>query len=220
MATKLKSLLLGRRLPLVLNAFLFSLGLFGVYATNSDWLAVAIFLLLALYLYTHPKGQAMTTTVISSLTTVIGLVLMVFASSFFAAGSLAVFGGVLWYLIIGIKNVEFLERKQWHLFLVDAVLYAGLAIFFLASPTTLSVVKLLALAVIGYLVNLELFRNHFSESAKKTDLALVSGILSLITTKIAWVVGFLPLGFISSINATMVMLFARKVWLSEIWSIV
>ena len=105
MATKLKSLLLGRRLPLVLNAFLFSLGLFGVYATNSDWLAVAIFLLLALYLYTHPKGQAMTTTVISSLTTVIGLVLMVFASSFFAAGSLAVFGGVLWYLIIGIKNV-------------------------------------------------------------------------------------------------------------------
>ncbi len=210
MATKLKSLLRGLRLPLLLNAALFAGGLFIVYLVGLDWLAAALFLLLAIYLYSHPKGNLATTSIIGIAAVVINLALMSYVTSPLAALSLAAMGGVLWCLIIGIKNVEFLERREWHLFATDTVIYGVLVLFFLANQTVFSVINILALAGFAYLVHRELLKDYFAESVKKPDLALASGILSLIAVKIAWVASLLPLGFISDVNAVMITLLCAQ----------
>jgi len=208
MAIKLKSVLKNPQLQLAFKALIFGGFLVLAKLGGLGVVPVIFFLLTAFLLYSRPLFNAFSFIVSFLLLVIVSLsVLKIFPyeGNYFL---LAVFfSSFLFYLLLGVKNLVFIDRAFWFNFFGLALFYAVFLIFFWADKSTFFVIKSLLL----FLVVLFLSRDFLSISVpdypfpqKKT---LASWLLAFIMLELAWVISLLPLGFINSANLAIMSVF-------------
>lgn len=111
-----------------------------------------------------------------------------------------IFFSFLFFVILGLKNFVFIERKKWYFFLSFSLFYAAFLNFFLVDKSSLFFFKWFILLVVVFLL--------FRELLEKRN--LVSLVLALIIGEFLWVISWLPIGFLNSANLMilLVLLFA------------
>lgn len=188
METKLKSIFLNPQLRLASKAFGF-LGLL-VLARSLAFspLAVLLFILGVVFLYTQPLFR--TVERIGDLAVLIFSVLIfnsIFSDSLdFLISSLHF--SLLFFILIGIKDLVFIRRVFWSIVLNLGLIYPLLLVFFQGS-FSVSWWKL----ILFFLIFLVLTKNVFGKRA-------LAAPLSLLALEVAWASSFLPIGFIATAN--------------------
>ena len=115
-----------------------------------------------------------------------------------------VFFSFLFYVLLGVKNLIFVNRKGWYYLLSSALFYILFAIFFLSSRADYFILKLGGLLLV-FLILLGEFLKIFITGYPKRRL-LVCWALSLLIVELVWAVGLLPMGFLNSANLTLLSL--------------
>ena len=115
-----------------------------------------------------------------------------------------VFFSFLFYVLLGVKNLIFVNRKGWYYLLSSALFYILFAIFFLSSRADYFILKLGGLLLV-FLILLGEFLKIFITGYPKRRL-LVCWALSLLIVELVWAVGLLPMGFLNSANLTLLAL--------------
>lgn len=199
MLKKLKSALKSHKdqfLPLTLKAIIFSLLLLGA---SSSWLIATLFVLAAIFFYFKPFLNNRQ-----------------FFSSFFIllAGSLFLtdewsvlngqwlllisFGfGCLFFLLLGVKNLIFINRQGAYYFLNSLLLLTVFIFFFnLGGPRLFSFNYLIIFLAILFLLREILSFVMPSISRQKKN--LISFGIAFLTLQFFWLISFLPINFFNA----------------------
>lgn len=202
--------------PIIFKAAIFGLLLWYVQAANFAFWPTFFFSLLSLVFYMQPVSKAFTFG--TSFLLVVALALLL-TSRFVITLPIEMHAGLLgqllfaaafgfaFFVLLGIKNVVLVERRQWHVVLFIGLIY-GISLLFFVSLTNLHPWRnALLLGLFAYL----LYREYFSaqEHPKTRALTLISLALTLVTIELAWVISLLPLGF--SKEASVLTLFAMMI---------
>lgn len=208
MEIKLKSVLKIRKQPLLLavRALLFSTSLWLLADREFSGFQLIAFIIIGAVLYFIPVFQ--TLLVFPSFLTlmIIGPIAMsVFGSQVAYPSLLAGFFGLLFYIILGIKQVVFLNRLKLHHTLHLGLFYFMSILFFAAPGEDLFVIRSLSFAALSYLLLREFFLiRGFTRNSR---LRLMSALGSFVIVEGVWVLGLLPIGFINAAGALLVLLF-------------
>jgi hypothetical protein len=121
---------------------------------------------------------------------------------------LAAFFALLFFFILGIKQVIFVSRTQIHHALHLALVYCASLLFFAAPGTDWYVIRSLAFAFMLYLLVREflIIRNAQRGQAVK----LMSATISFMLIEAVWVVSLLPIGFINAAGILLVCAFTLE----------
>ncbi len=208
MVERLKRLVPGQiSTVLLVKAVIFGLLLLYVQSRDFALLPAFIFVAAAFVMYMQPLFR--TFSVLVSWTALVSLCLFVtsqfaiaFRETVFAAHLptgmvlFSIFFGFLFYLLLGIKNMMFLRRKQWYYVLNLAVLYLGFGLFFNAGSGVSFVLKSLGLFFFVALLVREFFKFHEQENSRLRAVAIL--IAAFVIMQFAWAITLLPIGFSSS----------------------
>lgn len=115
-----------------------------------------------------------------------------------------IFFSFLFYLLLGVKNLIFIHRKNWYYLLSSALFYALFMAFFLSSKAEFFIFKLGGLLLILLILLGEFLKIFITAYPKRR--VLVCWALSLLVIELIWAVSFLPLGFLNSANLTLLSL--------------
>jgi hypothetical protein len=101
--------------------------------------------------------------------------------------------GFLFFILLGIKNVTLVRRREWHTVLFIALVYGISLLFFTSITNGNPWVDVLLLGLFSYL----LLREYFviQEHVKSRALTVITLTLSLLIIEVAWAISLLPLGF-------------------------
>lgn len=192
---------------LFIKAFTFGLLLLFVETQDFKTLPVLIFLFFALLFYFQPIFK--TFSLLTSLIALVTLSLLVtseFAIAFKHAGfestipvGMVIFAAafsVLFYLLIGVKNLLFLRRRQCYYVLHFVLLYLGFGLFFSADTSTSFLMKSLYLFIFSALMLREFFKFQEHTGKKLTRLSVF--VIAFMITQFAWALSLLPILFSSA----------------------
>jgi hypothetical protein len=188
MATKLKSVLRNPKSKLAFKALIFA-GLLSLVAIgNFSWLTAFFLIIGSLTLYSRPLFRtvdliwpllALMVLALLSLWVLSGSAYWFFAVAYFA---------VLFYLILGIKDLAFISRVGWNQVLVLGLAYPAILLFFYYNQEFFwwkSVALFLAMLI--------LFRYLIGRR-------IVAWLLAFMALELVWAIGLLPIGFLSRAN--------------------
>lgn len=197
MAIKLKSALRTPQFQLALKALVFGAFLASVKIGGMGTIPVLLFLAAAFYLYARPIFQ----TFLLLWPFIIFIAVALIFTAMAPAGLLYLlpavfFASLVFYLILGIKNLILIDRPRAHFLFILATLYLCLLIFLASSRESFYLIKLLAVFAAALILFNNLFRNR-----------PLSGVLALLTAEIAFAVSFLPIGFLQSASLSLVPIF-------------
>lgn len=199
------------RLLLILKAALFSVFLV---LGSANWSWLAIFIIAALYFYFREswnRSRFFSSFVILLSSSVLSVWRLAGQSSplLFAA---AVIFGILFFILLGVKNFIFVHRLLPYYFLSSFLLLAVFLLFFSVDKSNLLTAEYLLVGLSAFLLYREflLFNSESSPSLLQTPLItrknLIAFALAFLTFQLVWVVSLLPLGFLNS--ASLLLLFA------------
>ena len=185
MAVVFASVSRNQTLRLALESFLFAISAYWLRSAGGFWAGLAVVLFFA-YAYFRPISRSFKFLIVS-------FTLLAYCFLFPNLGSLeleALFAfslGVLMYLLVGVKDMLFIKRKETTQLLYSMIFFMGVYLYF--SVTSLA-------SQIGlFFFSLFLFRELYvllSDGSRKGQM-LVSVVSSLIGVELAWGLGLLPL---------------------------
>lgn len=199
MVLKLKSALQSPRLILALKSVFFGGFFLLAYIGNFKILPVLFFLVISLLLYLKPLFN----TFKFFIPFLVLLILMISLSGFLIKLSpliivlAAIFFSLLFYLILGLKNLAFVHRWQWYSLLNFLLFYILFLAFFLVEGK-LFIFSSLGVIVVSFLLLREYIKFGASNFSKRR--IIVSWALTLMVLEIVWAINLLPMGFLNSAN--------------------
>lgn len=194
MATKLKLVFRSQKLKLALKALIFAGLLFLAGWTGFNPLPISLFLVGAVFLYASPLFK--TVELIKPFAVLLVVSLWSFSSvsgwfSILALGYL----GALFYLLLGVKEIVFLQRATWYRVLNVGLAYSLFLLFFYHGQATYWLRAILLFLALILLLG---------DFLKKRP---VYWLLALVLLEIAWALGLLPIGFIGAANLALLVYF-------------
>ncbi len=221
METKLKYLSKNPISQLAFRAAFFGLLLFWFYQVGT--LTAIFFLLLATaILYFRSLHNALI-----FLPSLIILMIIAFGTTAIITSTLfsvllASFLAVLFFLILGLKNLVLIKRRGWYLFLNFSLFYLAFLNFFLIDKSSLFVGKWLLFLVLVFGLSRELLSVLIASSednkVKSNRLLIASVVMTMIIGQLLWLVSWLPIGFLSSANFMILIVFLfSDLFLNHFW---
>ncbi|MDO8602014.1 MAG: hypothetical protein Q7R62_02735 [bacterium] len=209
MAIKLKSVLKiqKQQLLLTVRALLFASSLWLLADQEFSTFQFFAFILIGAVLYFIPVFK--TILILPSfiaLMIVSPIAMSVFGPQIQYPSLLAGFFGVLFYLILGIKQMIFVNRAKLHHVLHLALIYCASVLFFAAPSADWFVVRSLFFGVFSYMLVREFLLIQGSERGARVK--LISALIAFLLVEAVWVLGLLPLGFINSAGMILIFIFA------------
>ncbi|HUY69478.1 MAG TPA: hypothetical protein VMU70_00415 [Candidatus Tyrphobacter sp.] len=205
MAARLKYLEINQLLKSASDAFIWAAAAFGLRFVNFNWLASVAFLFLTAFLFFRPVLSARKFWVSATL-----LTLLVFLSppvtlagrpSLPGEAALALALGLVFFLVLGSKNLVFLNRLEWQT-LSRLLLAAGFILILFRGAA--GILSLPAFFVVFFLLSREWF------NALKTEgkVSLIDpAAAALVFTELFWVISLLPVGFVAQAAFLILVLF-------------
>jgi len=199
----------------LLNSVLFGIGLLGLWFFDFSFFASAAFflLILVLYLFQLPERHYFRISyLILSLASF--LALRFFEGNFYPAAFASFAFGFLSYLIFGLVNLIFENRKSVYLFLNTCLLLAVSLIVFAADKSKYFFI----INVLLFLAVFLLFEGcfNFLRSAGRNSLLafhnsrFVSFVFAFLGLELFWTISLLPIGFINSAVLLTLFLFLTR----------
>ncbi len=109
-----------------------------------------------------------------------------------------IFFSLLFYLIVGIKELLIIHRSEWSFFKNLLLFYAIFFLFFLTDKSSWFLVKYLGLFAVSFALLREWLLVYEPSFIKRVNLS--SAALAFIILEALWVTALLPLGPINSAN--------------------
>lgn len=190
METKLRSVLRSQQSKLLYKAVIFGGFLSLAKIGNLGLLPVLFFTAAAIFLYAQPLFKTF-----SQLRNfLILLVISILAARLTAdIGYFAIIAGaasLLFYLILGIKDLVLINRNFWQRILSFALFYSALLIFFYSNLGEWFLMKSILVFLVAALLTKNLQNNQ----------GLISWVSALIMLELVWVISLLPLTALNSAN--------------------
>lgn len=193
MLKKLKSALKEPASLSTLKAAIFAVLLF---LAASHWLFAVILVLAALFFYfSGQSGSFFYSFLILLASSLIISYWLLVISYWLAIMSAAVFG-VLFFILLAIKNLFFINRENYYHFLNNFLFFAVFLIFFQIDKARFFWLwyLVLFLAVFALFKELLIQRNYFP-----SKINLLAVCLAFIIIQYAWALSLLPIGFLNSL---------------------
>src|SRR3989344_5338932 len=108
----------------------------------------------------------------------------------------AAFYAFLFYIILGLKNLIFINRANWHQALHLLLFYALFIHFWNIGDEATFLLRLVGIFAASLLLIREFFKVVAVDSPKRRVVA--SWVLALLITEAVWVISWLPIGFLNS----------------------
>jgi hypothetical protein len=209
MAIKLKSALKipRQQLLLVVRALVFTTSLWLLADRDFSPFQLSAFILIGAVLYFTPVFQTLLIFPSFLALMILGPIAMsVFGAQIEYPSLLAGCFGILFFIILGIKQVVFVSRVKLYHVLHLALLY-GMSILFFAAPSgDWFIVRSLAFALLTTLLFREFLFIRASE--RGAGAKLFSAVFSLLCVEALWVISLLPIGFINAAGVLLVLIFS------------
>jgi hypothetical protein len=207
MVPKLRLVLKNPHLQLALKAIIFGGFLTLVKLGNFGITPILFFVLVAFLLYSRPifNTSAFLISFLILIITIIFILKIFPENNFFFLSAL--FFSLMFYILLGVKNLIFINRALWYLFFNLALFYSVFISFFYIDKSTLFAAKVLILFLALFLLFKEFFRFLLPEYQLPKKKALIVWLLALIVLEIVFAVSLLPLGFINSANLAILSVF-------------
>jgi hypothetical protein len=180
--------------PLALKAAIFSIILSMV---NSHWSLVVVFILVSFYLYFRPSLNS-SQFILSFLVLLATSLLIVLLVNGQWSLVISLFFGFLFFLLLGVKNLIFVNRQPFYYLFNGLLLLVIFISFFWAENSRLFFIKYLSVFfAIAFLFRefLIFSINGFSNSTKKN--LIVYGAAFLIF-QLLWAITLLPISFLNA----------------------
>ncbi len=178
---------------------------FGIlfWAASYNWFVFLLFLLGAVYFYLNP--------IINSKELLAGFLILLTISLILIGRlpisgyriSAALFFGFLWFLLLGIKNLIFINRQKLYYLLNSFLLLLVFMVFFYSDKSKFFTLKYLAAGTVIFMLLGEFFR-VFSENAHQNltfvrqPRLLMNLVISFLAIQLLWTIALLPIGFINA----------------------
>ncbi|PIR86652.1 MAG: hypothetical protein COU11_04025 [Candidatus Harrisonbacteria bacterium CG10_big_fil_rev_8_21_14_0_10_49_15] len=206
--------------PIFWKALTFTLFFLILEVEQFPVLLVIIFVIVAFILYAKPLFK--TRSLLVSFVVLIPLSLLVasrFAISFepaglpttisFSAWAFALLFGLLFYIMLGIKYLVFIRRKEAYHFLHLALFYLAFVLYFSATPTHIA--SVIGHSLIMIIFTLLMLREFFSivsitDQSQANTARIARWVLVLLILQALWVINLLPIEFSNA--ASLATLFA------------
>jgi hypothetical protein len=195
----------GSLLPPIFKSVLFGLSLWYVQGSGFSTWPVLLFLGVAIVSYMQPVSKAfrLKTSLVVTLSLAllltsrftITLPVELHASGFGQLLFAAVFG-FLFFILLGIKNVILVRRRQWYAVLFIALVYGISLLFFTAAAGDHTIRDALMLAILMYFLLREYF--NVQEHPYHRALKVMTVTVTTLLIQLAWALSLLPLGFSKS----------------------
>lgn len=198
MELKLKSVLQSQQSILLFKALIFLGFLTLVYIGNFSLVPILFFLTIAIVLYSKPIFN---TFYFWASFAILLILALNSPPSFFAA----VFYAFLFYIILGLKNLVFINRVNWHQALHLSLFYVLFMFFWGLDGATPFLLKLSGI----FLTSLFLLREFFKVAAvdfSKRSIA-ASWVFALLVVEAVWAISWLPIGFLNSAALALLAIF-------------
>lgn len=209
MAIKLRSLFRGPQSALLLKAILFGGFLSLAKIGNMGILPVFFFIIAGCVLYATPFFHNMRFPV-SFIVLVASSLLTV---SLFERAALwiwcVLFFSFLFYVFLGIKNLQFVYRKRWHYIVLLALTYF-LSLFFFLKARETAVFVLGSLGIFAAATGMlrEYFAMNERETMPKAPLRMgIAAVLGFCMAQILMAASLLPFGFLNAANLSLLAFF-------------
>ena len=189
MELRLKLVLQSQQSTLLFKALIFLGFLTLVYIGNFSLVPILFFLAIAIILYSKPIFN--TFYFWASF-----LILLVVALNSPPSFFIAAFYAFLFYIILGLKNLVFINRVNWHQALHLLLFYAMFMLFWGASDETTFLLRLVGVFVASVFLIREFFKVAAVDFSKQRVVA--SWVLALLVVEIVWAISWLPIGFLNS----------------------
>lgn len=199
MVGRLKLVLQNQRLQLLLKSFIFAGLLAWVKAGDFGFLPILFFLFFSLYMFRGHPYSLMSQNFYSFLALIVvslGVTNILNRQAFVFLAIL--FFSVLFYLILGIKELIFVHRQQWYAVKNILLFYSLFLFFFLWDKSSYFFIKYLSFFVLTFFLLREWL--FWSEQNFPKRQLLASFVLAFVVVEILWSTAILPIGFISSAN--------------------
>ena len=159
------------------------------YIGNFSLVPILFFLTTAIFLYSKPIFN--TFYFWASF-----LILLVMALNSPPSFLMAAFYAFLFYIILGLKNLVFINRANWHQALHLLLFYEMFLLFWGAGDETTFLLRLAGIFVTSMLLIREFFKVAAVDFPKRRVIA--SWILALLFAETVWAISWLPIGFLNS----------------------
>lgn len=177
---------------------------------NFSFFPVVIYLGVAFYFYFRPVFD---NRFLYSFLVILLVPFFVIDSPFFLFYSL--FLGFLFFLLLGIKNLVFINRHQIYQFLNNFLFFLAFIIFFSSDKSQLFFSKYLILFLLSFFIFKEFLNWHFSRFESPLEMSVqkikvYSAVFSFLLCQFVWVSALLPIGFLNLSALMLVFVLASK----------
>ncbi|MEK7115031.1 MAG: hypothetical protein AAB847_01590 [Patescibacteria group bacterium] len=208
MAVKLKSVLQSRLLLLALKPLIFAGLLFLIWWWNFSIFSVGFFLAGIFLLYIYPLMNSLIFSV--SLVILISLAfnsLFIVFNHFWMVFLTIIACTFLFFLILGLKNLYLTKKIYWY-FLLNLSLFYGLFSNYFIKIDDYFLIKLFLVFLASFFLFRE-FLKIFTQAVSREN-NLLSFILALLTSQLAWIVSWLPIGPIAGANLLFIFIYLAE----------
>jgi hypothetical protein len=195
MVNRLKSAFQNQQSLLVLRVALYGFSLLFVSLFGGGLWRSTGFFIVALLVYFNPSfnsGKFLASFIVLVFTSFVALASLTGTSVWIGVAA----SSILFYIILALKDLAFVNRDWWHSLLHLSLFYMLSALFFYGYSNHPNGYLITLFIILLFLFN-ERFKNNFPLSA----------VLTLIVVEGAWAVGLLPLGFLNSAGALLLLFF-------------
>ncbi len=197
-----------------------------LYLAPNSWLLGLVFLLAAFYFYFRPLFNS--NQLVFSFLILLSICIWVLQNEYLTESPwftfLAVILGILFGLIIGIKNLIFLKREPVYYLLNGFLFLLVFTMFFASEKTELFFVKYLLTGLAIFFLSREFLSFNSSESVESFGLRVSSRrnltvlVFSFLMLQALWVAAVLPLGFLNAASFSLLIILILENFLVEHWS--
>lgn len=205
MAARLKYLEINQLLKSASDALIWAAAAFGLRFVDFNWLASIAFLSLTAFLFFRPVLSAgkfwVSTTLLTFFVFLSPPVVLAGQPSLPAEAALALALGLVFFLILGSKNLVFFNRLEWQT-LSRLLIAAGyVLILFRGAAGVLSLPAF-------FIVFLFLSREWFNALKTEGKTSLINpAVAALVFTELFWIISLLPVGFVAQAAFLILILF-------------
>lgn len=180
-----------------LKAFIFAgLLVWQISAKPAGFFPILLFLSVSFYFYWRP---------VFSSSQFFGSFLILLIVSFLAvkflwldiAGIASILGlAALFYMLLGIKNLIFVNRSALYYLLISILLFLAFFFFFMADKSQFFLIKYLSVGLAAFFLSREFLFFFVQDFSKRR--ALITAGFSFLTIQSLWAISLLPIGFLNS----------------------
>ncbi|MDP3901605.1 MAG: hypothetical protein Q8Q37_01345 [bacterium] len=192
-------------LSLIGKALLFGGLLLLVKVSAFSWGSVVLFLAVSLFLYGQPIFNTFVFLSSFFVSLLLSLVIIAEIDNSFWLSLAIILMGFVFYIILGLKNLVLIRRKEWHYFLQVILFYLLFLILFFSNALDFEVIKISAIFLISLLLIKELFGTQLPKTVGRR--LLFVWLDSLLISQFIWFLSLWPIGFISLATISILMTF-------------